>query len=170
MKIKDNPPSLPHSLAFHKSKKAMVDEESKKTKVKNDCKTLRQSDIMITIRKATPEDASVIIDFQQKMAWETEHMTLVGEIIIKGVKAVFDDSSRGQYWVAENNGIVAASLLITYEWSDWRNCNVWWFQSVYVLPEFRRMGIFRAMYQHIKNEAADNASDHYPLLIEFNFK
>lgn len=111
---------------------------------------------MITIRKATREDASVIIDFQQKMAWETEQVTLVGEVIIKGVKAVFDDSFRGQYWVAEDAGIVAASLLITYEWSDWRNCNVWWFQSVYVLPEFRRTGIFRAMYQHIKNEADEH--------------
>ena len=105
---------------------------------------------MITIRKATTADAAVIIDFQQKMAWETEQMTLVPEIIFKGVNAVFNDSSRGQYWVAEDKGKIVASLLITYEWSDWRNCNVWWFQSVYVLPEFRRTGIFRSMYQHIK--------------------
>ncbi len=88
---------------------------------------------MITIRKATPEDAAVIIDFQQKMAWETEQMKLDPEIISKGVNAVFTDPSRGQYWVAEDEGKVVASLLITYEWSDWRNCNVWWFQSVYVL-------------------------------------
>ena len=108
---------------------------------------------MITIRKAKNEDASVIMDFQQKMAWETERMTLVPEIINKGVNAVFDDSSRGKYWVAENDSIVVASLLITYEWSDWRNCNVWWFQSVYVLPEFRRKGIFRSMYHNIKEAA-----------------
>ena len=95
-------------------------------------------------------------------------MTLVGEVIIKGVKAVFDDSSRGQYWVAEDNGIVAASLLITYEWSDWRNCNVWWFQSVYVLPEFRRMGIFRAMYRHIKNEADGHNIGGLRLYVETN--
>jgi GNAT superfamily N-acetyltransferase len=105
------------------------------------------------IRKATPEDAAAIIDFQQKMAWETEQMHLVPEIISKGVNAVFTDRSRGQYWVAEEKKVVIASLLITYEWSDWRNANVWWFQSVYVLPEFRRTGIFRSMYQHIKNEA-----------------
>jgi GNAT superfamily N-acetyltransferase len=108
---------------------------------------------MITIRKAKPKDATVIIDFQKKMAWETEHLVLIPEIINKGVMAVFSDATRGQYWVAEDNGKVVASLLITYEWSDWRNRNVWWFQSVYVLPEFRRTGIFRSMYQNIKDEA-----------------
>jgi len=108
---------------------------------------------MITIRKATPEDASAIIDFQQKMAWETEQLTLASKIITKGVNAVFANTTRGQYWVAEDEGNVVASLLITFEWSDWRNTNVWWFQSVYVLPVFRRTGIFRSMYSHIKNEA-----------------
>ena len=108
---------------------------------------------MITIRKAKPSDADTIIDFQQKMAWETEEMTLVHEIISKGVNGVFEDPSRGQYYVAESTGNVVASLLITCEWSDWRNTNVWWFQSVYVLPEFRRTGIFRKMYTFIKDEA-----------------
>lgn len=108
---------------------------------------------MISIRKASPADAPAIIDFQQKMAWETEQMTLKNELVTKGVNAVFGDSSRGQYWVAEDEGQVVASLLITYEWSDWRNANVWWFQSVYVLPGWRRTGIFRSMYNHIKDEA-----------------
>jgi GNAT superfamily N-acetyltransferase len=108
---------------------------------------------MISIRKAKPSDADTIIDFQQKMAWETEEMTLVPEIISKGVKGVFEDPSRGQYYVAESTGNVVASLLITCEWSDWRNTSVWWFQSVYVLPEFRRTGIFRKMYTFIKEEA-----------------
>ena len=108
---------------------------------------------MITIRKAKPEDASRIIDFQQKMAWETEQVALVPEIVNKGVNAVFNNPSHGQYWVAEDDGNVIASLLITYEWSDWRNTNVWWFQSVYVLPSNRRAGIFRSMYLNIKNEA-----------------
>jgi GNAT superfamily N-acetyltransferase len=123
---------------------------------------------MVTIRKANPSDATVIIDFQQKMAWETEKLTLIPEIIFKGVKAVFSDSSHGQYWVAEENGSIVASLLITYEWSDWRNCNVWWFQSVYVLPEYRRRGIFRAMYNHIKNEAAINSAGGLRLYVETN--
>ena len=108
---------------------------------------------MVTIRKAKLSDAETIIDFQQKMAWETEEMTLVSEIISNGVNGVFEDPSRGQYYVAENDEIIVASLLITCEWSDWRNTNVWWFQSVYVLPEYRRTGIFRKMYTFIKEEA-----------------
>jgi len=108
---------------------------------------------MITVRKAVPDDAAVIIDFQQKMAWETEKMTLAPETVTKGVNAVFRDSSRGEYYIAESHGIVVASLLITFEWSDWRNRNVWWFQSVYVIPELRRQGIFRKMYLFIKDKA-----------------
>lgn len=108
---------------------------------------------MITIRKARPEDAPVIIDFQLKMAWETEKKELSAEIVTPGVNAVFGSPGLGQYWIAEETGQVVASLLITYEWSDWRNANVWWFQSVYVLSAHRRKGIFRAMYMHIRNEA-----------------
>jgi len=111
---------------------------------------------MVNIRKAKPADAPSIIDFQQKMAWETEELQLATETVTRGVNAVFENTSRGQYWIAEEDGAVLASLLITYEWSDWRNTNVWWFQSVYVLPDHRRKGIFRLMYKHIKDEA-DNA-------------
>jgi GNAT superfamily N-acetyltransferase len=110
---------------------------------------------MIIIRKAKPSDAPSIIDFQLKMAWETEKMKLVPEIVTKGVDAVFHDQSRGQYYVAESDGKVVASLLITYEWSDWRNCSVWWFQSVYVVLEFRRQGVFRKMYSHIRELAEE---------------
>jgi GNAT superfamily N-acetyltransferase len=110
---------------------------------------------MITIRNAILADAPFIADFQLKMAWETEKMELDPDVVIKGVKAVFEDPSRGQYYVAEATGRVIASLLITFEWSDWRNCNVWWFQSVYVVPEFRRQGIFRNMYAQIKNIAEE---------------
>jgi GNAT superfamily N-acetyltransferase len=108
---------------------------------------------MIKIRKATPLDSADIIDFQQKMAWETEKLHLPEEVVTKGVGAVFGSESLGQYWVAEKSGKVVASLLITYEWSDWRNAPVWWFQSVYVLPAHRRNGIFRLMYVHVKEEA-----------------
>jgi GNAT superfamily N-acetyltransferase len=111
---------------------------------------------MITVRKAIPSDASSIIDFQQKMAWETEELKLDPETVRMGVNAVFEDHSRGQYYVAEEDENLIASLLITYEWSDWRNCNVWWLQSVYVLPEYRRQGIFRQMYNHIRLLAEKN--------------
>jgi GNAT superfamily N-acetyltransferase len=123
---------------------------------------------MINIRKAKAEDAATIADFQQKMAWETEQMTLIPEIVRKGVNSVFTNPSLGQYWVADVNGIVIASLLITYEWSDWRNTNVWWFQSVYVLPAFRRKGIFRSMYTNIKNEAHAKEVGGLRLYVETN--
>jgi GNAT superfamily N-acetyltransferase len=123
---------------------------------------------MITIRKAITKDAGVIIDFQQKMAWETEQMTLETDIITKGVNAVFGNAFLGQYWVAEEEGNVVASLLITCEWSDWRNTNVWWFQSVYVLPACRRRGIFRSMYLHIKHEADKQGVAGLRLYVETN--
>jgi len=110
---------------------------------------------MILIRKAVSSDAPSIIDFQLRMAWETESMRLIPDIVTKGVEAVFGDKSKGMYYVAEAGGMVVASLLITYEWSDWRNCNVWWFQSVYVVPDYRRQGIFRKMYNHIKALAGE---------------
>jgi GNAT superfamily N-acetyltransferase len=121
---------------------------------------------MIIIRKANQSDAPFIADFQIKMAWETERMNLDPDVVIKGVKAVFEDPSRGKYYVAETTGRIVASLLITFEWSDWRNCNVWWFQSVYVVPEFRRQGIFRSMYAHIKDIAEKQAIAGLRLYVE----
>ena len=123
---------------------------------------------MITIRKAKYSDAAIIVDFQIKMARETEQMTLIPELISKGVNGVFDDPCRGQYYVAESDGQIVASLLITYEWSDWRNSNVWWFQSVYVLAEYRRTGIFRKMYSCIKDEANKNKVAGLRLYVELN--
>jgi GNAT superfamily N-acetyltransferase len=121
---------------------------------------------MISIRKALPADAPSIIDFQLKMAWETEKMKLVPGTVTKGVYAVFHESSRGQYYVAAEKDKVVASLLITFEWSDWRNCNVWWFQSVYVLPEYRRQGIFRNMYTHIRHLAEEQGIAGLRLYVE----
>lgn len=132
------------------------------------CKTARLNIHMMTIRKANPSDAHIIIDFQQKMAWETEHLTLIDEKISGGVKGIFEVPSRGQYYVAESSGLIIASLLITYEWSDWRNTNVWWFQSVYVLPEYRRTGVFRKMYSFIKDEAEKNGVAGLRLYVESN--
>lgn len=123
---------------------------------------------MILIRKATPDDAPSIIDFQQKMAWETEEFALKTDVVTKGVQGVFENLTRGQYWVAEESGKIVASLLITYEWSDWRNTNVWWFQSVYVLPDYRRKGIFRSMYSTIKNEADKEGVAGLRLYVETN--
>jgi len=108
------------------------------------------------IRKAKPEDALIIAGFQQAMAWETEELKLDDSILAKGVKAVFDDPSKGNYYVAENDGNVIASLLTTFEWSDWRNGTVLWIQSVYVSPEFRKKGVYSTMYKHIRNMVEQN--------------
>lgn len=92
-----------------------------------------------------------IANFQVLMALETEQLELNKETVLKGVESVFDKPELGRYFVVIKDGKVVASLLITYEWSDWRNANVWWIQSVYVLPVFRRTGIFKLMYQHIQS-------------------
>ena len=108
-----------------------------------------------TIREAKKRDAHIIAGFQQAMAMEIENMILDSDIIFPGVKAVFNDPSKGQYYVAFNEKEVVASLLITTEWSDWRNSYIWWFQSVYVRPEHRRAGIFRKMYEFVKKKAIE---------------
>ena len=107
----------------------------------------------IRTRAADVTDASDIAAFQQAMARETEEVELDAAVVDRGVRAVFDDPARGRYFVAEEEGRVVASLLITYEWSDWRDGNVWWIQSVYVRPEHRRRGVYARMYEHVKGIA-----------------
>ena len=121
---------------------------------------------MVRVREAIIEDAKEIISFQKAMAWETEEYRLADEKVIPGVHAVFQNEGLGRYFVAENSGKVIASLLITYEWSDWRNTNVWWFQSVYVTPDFRRRGVFSLMYEFIRAEAEKNGVAGLRLYVE----
>lgn len=102
------------------------------------------------VRKAILSDLDAIVEFQLKMANETEGIELNQTTVKKGVSAVLIDNSKGQYYVAELNEIVISSLLTTFEWSDWRNGTILWIQSVYVLPEWRRKGVYRSMYKHIK--------------------
>lgn len=104
-------------------------------------------------RDATPADAAVIVDFQMAMAQETEDFALDRAVCAKGVQAVFADHARGRYFVAEELGQLVASLMITLEWSDWRNGVVWWIQSVYVRPEHRRRGVYAGLYDHVKQIA-----------------
>jgi GNAT superfamily N-acetyltransferase len=104
----------------------------------------------LRVREAGREDAAAIIEFQLAMAVETEELTLDREVLTRGVAALFDHPALGRYFVAESDGRVIASLMITYEWSDWRNGMVWWIQSVYTIPEFRRRGVYAALYSHIR--------------------
>jgi GNAT superfamily N-acetyltransferase len=105
---------------------------------------------MINYREARASDVASIVGFQIAMARETEELDLDREVCARGVQAVFEDASRGRYFLAENDGAVIASLMITYEWSDWRNGNVWWIQSVYVDPEFRQQRVYAGLYEHVK--------------------
>jgi GNAT superfamily N-acetyltransferase len=104
----------------------------------------------IRYRDAVRADAQTIIEFQIAMARETEEVELARDVLTRGVEAVFADPSLGRYFIAERDGVVAGSLMITYEWSDWRNGLVWWVQSVYVDPAHRRRGIYGGLYEHVK--------------------
>ena len=107
------------------------------------------------IRLARLEDALVLVEFNQRMAAETEGVALDGARLEAGVRAVFADPAKGLYFVAEAGGRIVGQLMITHEWSDWRNGDIWWIQSVYVRPEDRRRGVFRALYRHVEAAARD---------------
>lgn len=102
------------------------------------------------IREATAKDIPAIIDFQKEMAWETEKITLDTDTLTKGVENLFADINRGKYYVADENGVVVGSLMTTYEWSEWRNGNVLWIQSVYIIESHRGKGIYKQLYKYIQ--------------------
>lgn len=106
-----------------------------------------------SIREANSEDADVLADFNIQMALETEQKTLDPGLIQKGVIRLFEEPDLGFYTVVEVDGEIVGALMITTEWSDWRNGLFWWIQSVYILPEFRRQGMFASLYKHIRDRA-----------------
>ncbi len=107
----------------------------------------------IKIRPAKPGDAPTIAEFNRRLASETEELTLDAARVQAGVKALLSDSSKGIYYVAEIAGKLAGQLMITYEWSDWRNGNLWWIQSVFVDEKFRGAGVFKALFNHVRTLA-----------------
>ncbi len=112
----------------------------------------------MNIRLAAQADASSLVEFNQAMALETEGKTLDTETLTQGVAAVFADTAKGFYVVAEDNGQIVGGLMVTTEWSDWRNGWFWWIQSVYIRPEARGQGIYRKLYEFVKQQAADKDS------------
>ena len=107
----------------------------------------------MNIRQATIKDAAAIADFNIQMAKETESMDLIPEVIGSGVRNMIENPQMGFYLVAEESKVIQASLMVTTEWSDWRNGLFWWIQSVYVQPEFRRTGLYRRLYEKVKSLA-----------------
>ena len=108
---------------------------------------------MPVIRVAAPVDIETIASFNEAMATETEGKTLDPATIRAGVRGLFARPDLGFYVVAEDGGRIVGQLMITYEWSDWRNGVFWWIQSVYVRPEFRGKGIYRALHAHVRTMA-----------------
>ncbi|WP_240316231.1 GNAT family N-acetyltransferase [Salinibacter ruber] len=107
------------------------------------------------IRRATLDDAETLVRFNEAMAEETEDKTLDPETVRAGVRAVFDTPEQAFYFVAERDGEVVGSLMITTEWSDWRNADFWWIQSVYVRPSARRTGVYAALYREVRRRARE---------------
>lgn len=103
----------------------------------------------VLVRKAKEEDVETIIDFNIEMAKETEAKTLNPDIVLRGVTYLMHNPESGFYLVAEKSGEILGSLMITSEWSDWRNGNFWWVQSVYVRPGARRQGIYSLLYRKV---------------------
>lgn len=112
----------------------------------------------MNIRIATEAEVDSLVEFNQAMAHETEGKQLDQDILRSGVEAVFHDEKKGFYVVAEEGGPILGGLLVTYEWSDWRNGWFWWIQSVYIRPEGRGKRIYSQLYSFVKSKAAENGN------------
>lgn len=104
----------------------------------------------IEVRDAEAADAETIVDFNRRLAQETESKELSLDDLRPGVRTALADPEQSRYFVAWLDGRIVGQIMITYEWSDWRNGRIWWIQSVYVPAEFRRAGVFRALFQHVE--------------------
>lgn len=107
----------------------------------------------LTIRTATADDADLLVQFNEAMAQETENKTLDADTVRDGVQTMLNDRSQGFYLVAVRAEDIVGSLMTTTEWSDWRNGEFWWIQSVYVRPEARRTGIYTALHRRVRQRA-----------------
>jgi GNAT superfamily N-acetyltransferase len=107
----------------------------------------------ILIREATKDDRDALVRFNEAMAWETEEKSLARERLSAGVDAVLNDRSKGFYLIAAIEDQAAGGLLVTSEWSDWRNAFFWWIQSVYVEPRYRKTGVYKALHRKVEDLA-----------------
>lgn len=109
------------------------------------------------IHDATAADWPMIVEFNLRLAEETEGKQLDAETLRRGVQALLAQPNHGRYFLARQDGRVVGQAMITFEWSDWRNGQIWWFQSVYVTSEHRRQGIFRGLFEHVRSLAESTA-------------
>jgi ribosomal protein S18 acetylase RimI-like enzyme len=107
----------------------------------------------LTVRPATAADLDTVVRFNAALAWESEGKKLHEPTLRAGVLAQLTDPAKGFYTIAESGGAIVGQVLITFEWSDWRNGWYWWIQSVYVDAHARRSGVFRALFDHLKAKA-----------------
>ena len=114
------------------------------------------NNLSIQIREGRLEDVPVIVEYNQRMAMETEGKKLGSETVTEGVKQGLLQPEKCRFFVAETQERVVGQAMITYEWSDWRDGLFWWVQSVHVEPEFRRCGVFRSLYAKVKERALSN--------------
>jgi len=110
----------------------------------------------LSIRIAKHQDATLLAGWAQTMAMETEHKHLDHDTVLKGVQAGIANPTLARYFIAMSNETPVGTLMLTTEWSDWRNANWWWIQSVYVHPDFRRQGVFQSLYSHVKTMAEES--------------
>jgi len=111
-----------------------------------------------TVRRATPADAATVIEFNRLLALESEGKTLDPAELTPGVVAGLADPNKGCYFLVEDAGVPVGQMGLTYEWSDWRNGWFWWIQSVYVRAEYRRRGVFRALFEYTQDTARKDPS------------
>jgi len=107
------------------------------------------------VREAEPQDVLLVTEFVVAMARDSEGAELDEEVVEAAVRAALADRAKGVYYVAEADEGLVGQALVTTEWSDWNCCEYWWLQSVYVLPEWRRRGVFGAIYRHVEQAARD---------------
>lgn len=107
----------------------------------------------LSIRQAGLADAAVVVEFNQRLAEESEAKTLDVQLLARGVEAGLADPHKSVYFLAEEDGKAVGQIMYTTEWSDWRNGWFWWIQSVYVRREARRRGVFRALFEHLAKAA-----------------
>lgn len=109
----------------------------------------------MNIRLAASKDAHHFVEFNRAMAFETEGKTLDQTLVEAAVNAIFDDPNKGFYIVAEDGSQIVGGLLITYEWSDWRNAWWWWIQSVFLRPEARGKRVYSQLNDFVKARATE---------------